>query len=130
MLLPEFGSTKTENQTSQAYDEYSDEERLSEILSTVNGAGKVSVMITYFGTSSYDLSFEEKNSDTTKERSAILDNGTPFIKGKTYPTVKGVIIVSKGANLPSVRESLTSAASAILNVPSYRVCVLEGKERN
>lgn len=130
MLLPTMNSKKAENQKSQAYDAYSDEAKLTEILEKVDGAGNISVMITYFGTSGLDIAFEEKKSDTTTESSAISDNGSPFIKGELYPKVKGVIVVSSGADNFSVKKALTDAVTAVLDVPSYRVCVLEGKERN
>jgi len=130
MLFPNINSIKTDNQKTQTYDSYSDEKRLSEILEEVKGSGNVKVMITYFGTSGLDIAFEEKKTDNSKESSAISDNGSPFIKGQLYPNVKGVIIVSNGANNPTVKKALTDAATAVLDVPSYRVCVLEGKERN
>ena len=129
MLLPSGGG-KSDNSKPQRYDEYSDEARLSEILSTVYGAGKVSVMITYYGTKGYDLGFEEKKSDTSSENSVIMDGSSPFVKSEFYPRVKGVIIVSSGAGNSAVKKALTDAAAAVLEVSSHKICVLEGKERN
>lgn len=130
MLLPGFSSEKNENPKQLLYDEYSDEARLSEILSKVYGAGKVSVMITYYGTSGYDLEFEEKASDSLNEKSVVMEGNSPFIKSGFYPKVKGVIIVSDGAGNSDVKKALADAASAVLEVSSHRICVLEGKERN
>ena len=130
MLLPGFDSGKSEKSKPQMYDEYSDEARLSEILSKVDGAGKVSVMITYYGTSGYDLEFQEKRGETSTENSVVMDGNSPFIKSEFYPKVKGVIIVSSGAKNSSVKKSLTDAAAAVLEVSSHKICVLEGKERN
>ena len=130
MLLPISASEKNENSKLQKYDEYSDEARLSQILQKVNGAGKVSVMITYFGTTGYDLEFEEKKSETSSENSVVMEGSSPFIKSQFYPEVKGVIIVSEGAGNSEVKKALTDAASAVLGVSSHRICVLEGKERN
>ena len=130
MLLPNPSGKKNDNSKPQKYDEYSDETRLSEILSKVDGAGKVDVMITYYGTSGYDLEFEEKRSDSSSENSAVMDGNSPFIKSEFYPKVKGVIIVSGGAENSTVKKSLTDAAAAVLEVSSHKICVLEGKERN
>ena len=130
MLLPTFGSEKNENSKPLMYDEYSDEARLSQILSKVYGAGKVSVMITYYGTSGYDLEFEEKKSESSSEKSVVMEGNSPFIKSGFYPKVKGVIIVSDGAGNSDVKKALADAASAVLEVSSHRICVLEGKERN
>ena len=130
MLLPNFSSEKSNNSKPQRYDEYSDEARLSEILEKVAGAGKVSVMITYYGTRGYDLEFEEKKSDTLSETSVVTDSGSPFVKSEFYPKVKGVIIVASGAKSFEVKKALTDAACAVLEVSSHKICVLEGKERN
>lgn len=130
MLLPSFNSVKTDNSKPEKYDEYSDEARLSEILSDVFGAGKVRVMITYYGTRGYDLELMEKRSETSSENSVVMDGNSPFIKSEFYPKVKGVIIVSSGAGNADVKRSLTEAASAALEVSSHKICVLEGKERN
>lgn len=130
MLLPGASGGKDNNIKPQVYDKYSDETRLSEILSGVSGAGKVSVMITYYGTSGYNLEFEEKRSDTSSENSVVMNGNAPFIKSEFYPRVKGVIIVSEGAGNSSVKKALTDAAAAVLEVSSHKICVLEGKERN
>jgi len=130
MLLPVFGGEKNDNQKPQGYDEYSDEVRLEKILQDVRGAGKVSVMITYYGTVGYNLEFEEKKSEAAFENSAVMEGNSPFIKSEFYPKVKGVIIVADGAENPEVKKALYDAAAAVLEVSSHRICVLEGKERN
>ena len=130
MLLPTFDSGKKDSLKPQKYDEYSDEARMEEILSKVSGAGTVNVMITYYGTTVYDLEFEEKKSETSSENSAVMDGNSPFIRAQSYPKVKGVIIVSEGAKNSSVKKALTDAAAAVLEVSSHKICVLEGKERN
>ena len=129
MLLPCFGGEKSNNPKPIKYDEYSDEARLSEILGKVNGAGNVSVMITYYGTRGYDLEFEEKKGDTVSENSVVMDAGSPFVKSEFYPQVKGVIIVASGAKSAVVKKALTEACMAVLEVSSHKICVLEGKER-
>lgn len=130
MLLPSFGGTKNDNSKPPRCDEYSDEARLSEILSRVHGAGKVSVMITYYGTTGYSLEFEEKKGEGSYESSVIMEGNSPFIKSEYYPKVKGVIIISAGAKDSEVKKALTDATAAVLEVSSHRICVLEGKERN
>ena len=130
MLLPSFDGGKSNNSKPQKYDEYSDEARLAEILSKVSGAGKVSVMITYYGTSGYDLEFEEKKGENSSESSVIMDGNSPFIRSEFYPKVKGVIIVSSGAESSAVKKALTDATSAVLEISSHKICVVEGNERN
>ena len=138
MLL--FGGEKEEQIETKTpvYDMYSDEARLQEILSKINGVGDVSVMITYYGTSSYDVAFEKRQSSSeseeelthSEENSVITSSGTPLVKGEVYPKAKGVVIIAEGAGIPQVKKDITDAAVAALEIASYKVCVLEGKERN
>lgn len=136
MLLSGNGQMNKDDTKTLEYEAYSDEERLENILSKIDGAGEVHVMITYYGTTSYDVAFEKKKSESEKgtvkseENSVITSNGSPMVKGEVYPKAKGVVIIAEGAANPSVKKAITDAATAALEVASYRVCVLEGKERN
>jgi stage III sporulation protein AG len=138
MLLPFGGGGQKSDEKAQSYNIYSDEARLSGILSKIDGVEDVSVMITYYGTTSYDVAFEKRVSgsvsedETTKseESSVITANGQPLVKGEVYPKAKGVIVIARGVKSPTVKKAITDAVTAALEVSSYRVCVLEGKERN
>lgn len=138
MLFPIFGGQHTDSVKPHSYGEYSDEERLRAILSEIDGAGEVSVMITYCGTTSSDIAFEQKQDSvrserettTRRENSAITADGAPVVKGEVYPKARGVIIIAEGAGDVRVRKSMTDAACAALDIAPYKVCVLEGKERN
>ena len=137
LMLISTGGGQKKTAKAPVYGNYSDEEKLQMILSKVDGAGDVSVMITYYGTNTYDVAYEKKQTssnkseETTKseENSVITSDGTPLVKGEIYPKAKGVIIIAEGAGDAEVRKKLTDAATAVLDVASYRVCVLEGKDR-
>lgn len=137
MLISSGGEQKSDANT-HSYGEYSDEKRLEEILEKIDGAGDVSVMITYQSTSTYDVAYEKKESSSERseevtkssENSVITTGGEPLIKGEVYPKVKGVVIISEGAADIKVKKALTDAAVAALDVASFKVCVLEGKERD
>ena len=139
VLILMFSGKEPQNDTkTPVYEAYSDEARLEAILEKIDGAGDVSVMITYYGTSTYDVAYEEKESsseraeETTRsaENSVITKGGEPLVKGTVYPKAKGVIIIAEGAGRMDVKKALTDAATAALDVASHKVCVLEGKERN
>lgn len=138
LMLFSSGEEHQSDTKAPAYETYSDQERLQQILSKIDGAGQVSVMVTYYGTSSYDVAYEkkqissEKSEETTKseENSVITTDGEPLVKGTVYPKAKGVVIIAEGAGDVEVKKALTDAASVALDVASCRVCVLEGKERN
>ena len=49
-----------EDNKAQNHDAYTDEVRLKEILSKIDGVGEVHVMVTYYGTTTSDIAFEKK----------------------------------------------------------------------
>ena len=138
LMLLSSGSEPKNDTSAPAFTAYSDEERLRDILSKIDGAGEVFVMITYHGTTTYDVAYEkketrsERSDETTKnEENSVIKNGNePLVKGEVYPKVKGVIIIAEGASVAEVKKNICDAAVAALDVAPYRVCVLEGKERN
>lgn len=95
------------NKTSQSAENYTgEEEKLSEILSEINGAGRVSVMISY--------------EDTDNGQSNI---GRSLSATEALQKPRGVIVVADGASVPSVRNNLKEAAVAVTGVGANRVCV-------
>lgn len=136
LMLASTGKEPQNDTKTPIYEAYSDEVRLQNILSKIDGAGEVSVMITYYGTSTYDVAYEKKESsseraeETTRsaESSVITNGGEPLVKGTVYPKAKGAIIIAEGAGRAEVKKALTDAATAALDVASHKVCVLEGKE--
>ncbi len=94
-----------------------EEERLSEILSEIDGAGRVSVMISYVSTMEKDIAFDGKN-----ER-AVTSGGDVMVTREIYPEVKGVIVIADGAGDPSVRQAIKEAVTAVTGAGANRVCV-------
>ncbi len=124
------------------------EEQLSAILSKIQDAGAVSVMITLESSSEFVPAKDESVSDkVTNEKD--LNGGTriinelntndkvvfkntqegnsePLIVKEINPQVKGVIVVAEGAKNPKVKLKLTQAVQTVLDIPAYRVTVYEG----
>ena len=100
--------------------EYSgEEERLGEILSEIDGAGEVSVMISYVSTMEKDIAYV-----SGKER-AVTSGGDVVVTREIYPEVKGVIVIADGAGDPSVRQAIKKAVTAVTGAGANRVCVYE-----
>lgn len=112
------------------------EQRMAEILSKIEGAGQVDVMLTYCRTEEKTIAhneIREENGDSFRtEQTAILledDSGTtqPVILTETGPRVEGVVIAAQGADQPEVAAALHQAAQALLDVPAHKVAVLKMK---
>jgi stage III sporulation protein AG len=109
---------------------------LENILSQINGAGEVKVLLTYkYGRElvpAYDISEDYSNEGTSEKRKTeskviMSDKNTPLILKERYPQVEGVLIVAKGGGNENVRNALISAAQALLGVEAHKIEVLEMK---
>lgn len=125
-------SWQSKPQTVETADVRREEEKLGEILSEIDGAGKVSVMVTYYGTSEKDIAYDVKTNSsngtkTGEDKKAVMSGGEPMIVRETYPKVKGVIVTAQGAGSAAVRRRLTEAVTAALDIPEYRVCICQSK---
>lgn len=135
-------SQKTDNNDRfTSYSSYTKdlETRLSNVLSKIDGAGKVSVMITLDGSPELIIAYNteesneifdtDDNSIIKKEPIIITQNGssTPLILSEKLPNVKGVIIVAEGANDVAVKLNLLSATTKLLNITVNSIEIFAGK---
>ena len=112
------------------------EEKLESILSEISGAGKVEVMITYYGSSEKDIAYEtktstsgsDKNSSGSEDKKAVISGGEPVVVQEKYPRVKGVIVVAQGADSIEVKRALTDAVTAATGAAACNVCVYKGAQ--
>ena len=125
------------------------ESRLSDLLSKVEGAGKVEVMITLSqgaeiilaeNMSSNETWMQENDSaggsreNRTKqaESSKIMLQGTggqqPLVIKEIVPKVEGIIIVARGGDNILIKEALMNAAKTVLGVEMHKIQVLKMKE--
>lgn len=119
---------------------------LEEILSNINGVGKVKVMITYAETSKTIPVYNEESSqedteetdsqggtrkvtqtDTKKE--VIYeenDNGKNLItQSIVSPTIEGAIITAEGANDPTVKTNIIQAVGAVTGLATHKIQVFQ-----
>jgi len=125
------------------------EKSIEEILSQINGVGKVDVLVTY--SSSREIvpySDVKKSDEITEEKDsaggtrkinqssyesqiAYEDSGSgvkkPIILKELLPEVKGVVVVAEGASDPLVKECLINAVKVLLDVPVHKIQVFERK---
>ena len=112
------------------------EEKLESILSEISGAGKVEVMITYYGSSEKDIAYEtktstsgsDKNSSGSEDKKAVISGGEPVVVQEKYPRVKGVIVVAQGADSIEVKRALTDAVTAARGAAACNVCVYKAAQ--
>ena len=131
-------SVKTQSSEILSVQRDENEKKLEEILSAVKGAGKVKVMITYSQGAEKIAAQETKrdekddgeNTESSYESTYVLkdksDGGTEEVVLTEYmPCAMGVLIVAQGGDDIYVKQALSSAAQALLNVPAHKVEVLK-----
>lgn len=135
-------STNTNSSVTSSVFDYATylEEKLSKLLSDVDGAGKVSVMVTLDGTSEivYATSIEEKTneslitngstSNTIITTEPIFASGEPVVVKEYLPKITGVVVVSQGAESVKVKLELLRAVQTILDVSSSKIQILVGNK--
>ncbi len=110
------------------------EKRLEQTLEQVEGAGKITVLLTpkSVGKITVAKDTKESTSDTGQdfEEAVVLSDDSPVILEEYYPTVGGAVIVATGAGSEQVKTDLRRAASAVLQIGINRIEVLEGSKKH
>lgn len=133
VLMAVGGKDKPEDINSKAeVQDLTEEERLEQILSQIDGAGEVSVMITYYSSTEKNIAYETKTSSRSTEESedkkAVMTDGEPMVVKEVYPDVKGVIVTAQGAGRADIQAEISEAVSAALNVPAHKICIFKKEE--
>lgn len=113
---------------------------LEQILSQIEGAGRVRVMLTLrtgpetvyqTDVSSQSQSEGEKTSVSSKTETVILSRGSsynePAVVRERYPQFQGALIVSEGGGSAEIRLQLVSAVSALLGIGTDQITVVKMK---
>ena len=128
------------------YEEYTSrlEARLTELISSVRGAGRAKVMITLECGTEYVYASQQKTTSAVSENSdpggrssrdekrsgeenlILIDAGRgeePLILKEITPTVAGVVVLCSGADDVNVRQQIINVVTTALGTSSNRVCV-------
>lgn len=138
MSLPELtNDAKSQKETVTVKEEkISVTEELSKILSSIEGVGKVRVLLTEKqgeqtvyqtndNTTSSDTSQSVQSSTVTVTDAQHAQAG--LIRQINPPTYQGAVIVCQGADSPGVRLSVIDAVSKLTGLKSDRISVLKMK---
>lgn len=127
-------SINTEELSSVTYCEYL-EDKVAEIVESIEGAGKTKVMITLSETTEYIYATNDKDSrknsentdDSTFENDYVIiennSNDTGLLIKTIEPKVRGVAVVCEGGNDSTVQRQIYSAVSAVLNISTSRISI-------
>ena len=136
MLLPQSKAAEEgdkETPVPETVAEESLQEQLEQLLSIVQGAGKVRVLLTEAAGERviYQTDGEENSQNTKRTDTVILsDSGraeSGLVQQILPPTYQGAVILCQGADSAAVRLALIEAVSNATGLTSDRISVLKMK---
>lgn len=93
------------------------EEGLAKVLSEIDGAGEVSVMISFSDDGERVIAMQTTtDADGTTVTEPVLIDGDVVVLEEKKPEISGVLIVAAGANDLRVRFDILSATASVLNI--------------
>ena len=139
MLIPTQKANtveKTDSKITQEYEETYIQEELETILSQIEGAGTVKVMLkelsgseTIYQTNE-DVSTSDASTTTKVQIITITDserNETGLVKQINPPKYQGAVVLCQGANDPKVKLAVTDAVSKITGLGADKIAVIKMK---
>lgn len=115
------------------------ENKLIDVLSAVDGAGQVSVMISVDGSPEIVYANEKDQTSSTNSSGSVTTatysspiiinaNGTStaLVMTEILPAVKGVIVVASGAGNVATKLDLLDAVTTLLDITTDQVTILKG----
>lgn len=107
------------------------EKKMCEVLSKIDGAGKVTVMITYESgvnkVYAYESTSKTVNGVTTVTEELIYNSGKPILVKEEAPKVRGVVVVADGAQNTAVKLALVKAVLALVEVSPGNIEIFASK---
>ncbi len=135
--LPEPVSTAETQLSEQDYRAQTERE-LEQLLSQIQGAGRVQVMLTLktgpsqrYQTDRSQSQSGEEGRLSWEEKTVILNRGSaynePALVSTAYPEFQGALVVAEGGDLPTVRYQLSAALAALLDLGADQITVVKMK---
>jgi stage III sporulation protein AG len=141
LSLASLGETKSDQRAeaeseTASFDLDEMEARLEQALSKIDGAGKVTVVLTVKAGVRQVIAQDEtssvKDGDTQQETNAVVvSKGSGYedvvALQEIYPQFQGALVVCAGGGDPAVKLKLVEAVSALTGLSSNRISICKGK---
>ena len=137
LLLPTGERQAQPDRVDAAQDEFDLkelEEKLSQTLSQVDGAGKVTVTLTM--KSGMEQVLASDRTTTVNERGSSVEEETvlrstgsgeeALLITRKYPVFQGALVVCEGGDDPAIRLTMTQAVSALTGLGADKITVCKG----
>ncbi|SFP96586.1 stage III sporulation protein AG [Lachnospiraceae bacterium XBB1006] len=108
------------------------EEKLQALLSEMEGAGEVQVMVTVEDTGESVMGKDSRLAEKESEESTVYQEEgqgrKPFVISSKTPRVQGVVIVCEGAGNPVVKQRISEAVQALFQIESHKISIVKKRK--
>mgnify|MGYP003306148692 CR=1 FL=1 len=138
MMLPPFGQKETKSPVTEVTEKEPEtlQLQIGQILSKIEGAGRVEVLLTT--SAGEEIVFQtdmDNSSDETSDRSNIKTvtvtnserDQSGLIRQIKSPKYQGAVVVCQGADIPSVQLAVVDAVSKLTGLGANQISVLKMK---
>ena len=131
-LLPQstkpVGAESTAAAQSSAEYQAQLENRLERLISQMSGAGKTTVMVTLETGEEAIYALDTQSGEMQAQQThVLLDDGSALTETVCLPQVRGVAVLCEGGADVRLAARITELVSALLDLPSNRICVEQRK---
>lgn len=134
MLLPVKGTEQSTApaQTAEQPDPEAFRQALASLLSGMEGAGRVEVLLSIDYGAEQIYQTDERSTGGgagSVERETVLDGASrqPVVAKTRYPVYRGAVVVCEGAEKPSVKLAIVQAVSRLTGLGSDKISVIKMK---
>ena len=133
MAIPEKSTTETPTVQAEPVQTSEDlEESLSQILSRIQGAGKVEVLLTESRGKETLYQTNDQTSQDSSREDTVLISGTErqeegLVRQVNPPVYQGAIVVCQGGDKPTVKLAIVEAVMSVTGLSSNAITVLKMK---
>lgn len=116
--------------TSQEYVVYL-ENKLENVLEDIKGVGNANVIITLEKGFEYIYVTEEEtkttsNGTTITTVTVVLVDGQPVLKEEIYPIIKGIVVVTDGADDINTKMNIITVIQTVIDIDNSKINIVSG----
>ena len=120
----EMRQTQTDTEYTKAL-----EEQLTDLIESMDGVGKVRVMLTLSDDGLVYLDKDVRIQEKTREETTVVydmgDTKEPYVVRRERPKVEGVVVVAQGGDRPGIATEIIGAIQSLFDLEAHKVKVVK-----
>lgn len=106
------------------------EQKLEDLLGTVEGVGEVRVMLTFVGSGEKKVEKDQTTGESQQSVETVYEEHgsserTPYVTSETNPKVEGVLVIAEGGGNANVQKEILEAAQALFGIDAHKIKIMK-----